>query len=169
MYRIFDDVFHVADRDYMYSFVRNSLFKVGWADRDEAIPALLRNLYSDYSEEDLLNMKFMETIQSETLVELIDGRKPERIVVNLSQPGNVYYQHSHYGEESLVYYANIRWLHEWAGETIIYKEDGEEVETAIAMKPGRVLWLGEGIPHSLRPPSLACPDFRFTLAMFFKK
>ena len=59
-------------------------------------------------------------------------------------------------------------LPEYAGETLIYEDDGEEACRAVSFVPGRVLWLSREVQHSIRPPSHACPTYRFTFACFFE-
>lgn len=165
-YQIFDGAIPAGEVERMYDFVLHSSFHVGWVDRPEEISGLFRNMASHYSDDDVRRLQFFESIQSEELLDRINGRWPVKTTINLSYPGNVYYPHTHPREESLVYYANVRWLPEWAGETMIFHDD-MTVDTAIEFKSGRVLWMNESVPHSLRAPSTACPDFRFTMAMFF--
>ena len=89
---------------------------------------------------------FFRDIQSEELISLIDGRHPSRVICNLTQPQNVHYNHSHAGQHSLVYYMNLDWDDDWAGETIVYKDNGEDIAACIPFRPGQVLWLEEGSP-----------------------
>jgi ribosomal protein L16 Arg81 hydroxylase len=76
--------------------------------------------------------------------------------------------HTHPDKDVLLYYCNVRWNTEWAGETIIYSDNDSEAEHAISYRPGRVLWLPKGVMHSVRPPSNACPEYRFTFAAMFQ-
>ena len=167
-YEIIDGGIQAGEIERMYDFVLHSNFNVGWVDSPEEISGLFRNMASHYSDDDIRRLEFFENITSQKLLDKIDGRWPTKTTINLSYPGNVYYPHTHQREESMVYYANVRWLPEWAGETMIFNDD-MTVDTAIEFKSGRVLWMDEGVPHSLRAPSTACPDFRFTMAMFFEK
>ena len=113
-------------------------------------------------------MEFFEKMKSPRLEELIAGRTPIRPLVNLVEPSNVMCNHSHLKEDSLIYYINPRWLPEYAGETLIYEDDSEETCRAVSFVPGRVLWLSREVQHSIRPPSHACPTYRFTFACFFE-
>jgi len=167
-YEIFDNAIPAGEVERIYDFVIRSAFYVGWVDRPEEISGLFRNMASHYSDEDTKGLEFFESIQSQELLDKIGGRWPVKTTVNLSYPGNVYYPHTHQRQDSMVYYCNVRWLPEWAGETMIFNDD-MTVDTACEFKSGRVLWMDEGVPHSLRAPSTACPDFRFTMAMFFDK
>ena len=169
-YEIIDDAFSRADILAFNDFARRSLFKIGWADGDHVSDVIgqRRMLYSHYSDEDLKNMEFFQRMKSPRLEELIAGRTPIRPLVNLVEPSNVMCNHSHLKEDSLIYYMNPRWLPEYAGETLIYEDDSEDTSRAVSFVPGRVLWLSREVQHSIRPPSHACPTYRFTFACFFE-
>lgn len=169
-YEIIDDAFTRADILAFSDFTKRSLFKIGWADGDHVSDVIgqRRMLYSHYSDEDLENMEFFKRMKSPRLEELMDGRNPIRPLVNLVEPSNVMCNHSHLKEDSLIYYINPRWLPEYAGETLIYEDASEETCRAVSFVPGRVLWLSKEVQHSIRPPSHACPTYRFTFACFFE-
>ena len=168
-YEIIDDAFMRSDILFFYEFARQSLYKIGWHDGDHVADVVgqRRMLYSDYSEEDVKNFEFFQRIRSPRLQELIAGRKPVKPLVNLVEPSNIMCSHSHLHEDSLIYYANPRWLAQYAGETLIFDDVREEASRAISFVPGRVLWLHTEVQHSIRPPSHACPTYRFTFACFF--
>jgi len=165
-YTVIRDAFSFASRQSMYEFAFNSHYKIGNSDRTGK-GAAHQYLTAEFSEDDMDRLGFFRDIQSEELISLIDGRHPSRVICNLTQPQNVHYNHSHDGQHSLVYYMNLDWDDDWAGETIVYKDNGEDIAACIPFRPGQVLWLEQGIPHSLRAPSLAAPNWRFTLALFF--
>jgi hypothetical protein len=150
----------------MYEFAFNSNYRIGNSDR-KGKGSAHQYLTSEYSEEDMDRLGLLQNIQSEDLLRLIDGRDPCRVICNLTQPQNVHYNHSHAGQDSMVYYMNLDWDNDWAGETIVYEDNGEDIAACIPFRPGQVLWLEQGVPHSLRAPSLAAPNWRFTLALFF--
>lgn len=168
MYKVFKQVFPLAIMQEHYEFIAKSLYKIGGTDRlgDKARPH--QYLTSVYSEEDMDNMQFLERIEDPELLELIGGRKPSWQIVNLTIPQNVFFSHAHMGEDTLVYYANLDWEQEWAGETIIYEPNGVDIQTCIPYRPGQVLWMGADTPHALRPPASCAPYHRFTFAVFFK-
>jgi hypothetical protein len=168
-HEIIDNAYSAADMERMFGFVRNSNFRLGWQDQHwNDITGQRRILYSDYSQEDLDNMELLYCHNSPRITELINGRTPVKAAINLAEPANTFLPHTHVGEEVLLYYVNHRWNPEWAGETIIYADHDNEAEHAVSFKPGRVLWLKEGVKHSVRPPSNACPEYRFTCAVMFK-
>lgn len=169
MYEIIDNAYSARDRDEMFEFVRNSKYRIGWADRNfDDVNGQRRIMYSPYTQEDTQNMGVLDCHKNLRIEELIRGRTPEYSVINLAEPSNVFCPHTHPELETFIYYCNPRWKPEWAGETIIYSEHDFEAEHAVTFKPGRVLWLNAGVTHSVRPPSQACPDYRFTFAAFFK-
>lgn len=170
-YEIIDDAFTRSDILQFNDFARRSLFRIGWHDGDHVADVIgqRRMLYSEYSEEDLKNFEFFERNNSTRLKELIAGRAPQKPLINLVEPSNVTCNHSHIHQDSLIYYVNPRWLPEYAGETLIYEDDGEEACRAVSFVPGRVLWLHREVQHSIRPPSHACPTYRFTFACFFNE
>jgi len=167
-YEIIDNAYSAQDRENIFSFVRNSKYVLGWADQHwDDVNGQRRILYSHYSLEDVENMGVFRLHNNPRIDELINGRTPVKQVINLAEPSNTFLPHTHYNEEVFIYYCNHRWNPEWAGETIIYSEHEYEAEHAITFRPGRVLWLKRGVMHSLRPPSQAAPEYRFTFAAFF--
>ena len=120
------------------------------------------NTTMDYLNKAGIPHKFNDEVQ-----ELIRNRPANFFVCNLSFAGQQYWSHTHQEQESLVYYANTEWRNEWGGETIIYEKDGETFHAAVPYKPGAVLWLKEGVPHSLRAPTFQAPLFRHTIGLFY--
>ena len=55
------------------------------------------------------------------------------------------------GEDTLVYYANLDWEQEWAGETIVYEPNGVDIQTRIPYRPGQGSM--DGRRHTSRPAS----------------
>lgn len=169
MVEVFDDVVDEIGRRQVYEFAVNSLYSLG-KDGDDYpdVVASRRVLHSVYSPQDVQNSGLLQSIKSKPLRRMMGDRPVRRALMNLAEPANVYTPHSH-PEDTLVYYVNTRWQPEWAGETIVYKSCGAEIERAVAFKPGRALWIGRGVKHSLRPPSHQAPFYRFTFALFFEE
>lgn len=168
-HEIIDNAYSAADRERMFNFVKRSLYKIGWDDNNwDDVVGQQRILYSDYSEEDVEKIGVLNCHNSPRITELINGRKPNKVVINLAEPANTFMPHTHPSNEVFLYYCNPRWNTEWAGETLVYSQHESEAEYAISYRPGRVLWLNKGVMHSVRPPSNACPEYRFTLAAFFE-
>ena len=157
MYRLFPEPFSYAEMQEFYEFCYRSKYTIGGTDRlgDKARPH--QYLTSAYSEEDMDNMNFLPRIRDQKLVDLIGDREPLRSFVNLTIPQNVFFSHAHMGEDTLVYYANLDWEQEWAGETIIYEENGVDIKTCIPYKPGQVLWMEADSPHAVSYTHLKLP------------
>ena len=167
-YEIIDNAYSAADREEMFGFVRNSLFKLGWRDQHwYDVIGQRRLMYSHYTPEDVAAFGVFSRHNNQRITELINGRTPTQTVINLAEPANSFHPHTHPDKEVFLYYCNHRWNPEWAGETILYTDHDYEAEHAISYKPGRVLWLNKGVKHSVRPPSNACPEYRFTFAALF--
>jgi len=168
MYEIIDNAYSARDRDDMFEFVRNSKYRIGWADRNfNDVNGQRRIMYSPFTLDEVEDMGVLRLHNSPRIDELVRGRTPTQNIINLAEPSNVFCPHTHGDLDTLLYYCNTRWAPEWAGETIIYSEHDYEAEHAVSFKPGRVLWLNAGVMHSVRPPSQAAPDYRFTFAAFF--
>lgn len=74
-----------------------------------------------------------------------------------------------YGDDALsetaVIYLNKEWDINWAGETVIFTEDQEDIEYSILPKHGRMLVFDSKRLHAARPVSRACPDLRTVLVL----
>ena len=166
-YELFDDAFNFSDMTKFHEFfVTNTLYRIGWQDREDTKNRSY--MHSHYSLEDMKNLEFIDRIKSPKLLELINGRIPTKIVINVTNPCYVFYPHVHHNHDSLVYYANLEWPQDWAGETMIYEDDGVNILTCMPFRPGRVLWLKNQVVHALRPPSVIADVHRITLSCFFE-
>ena len=169
MMQIFDNVFSFKQRQGYYNFVKRSNYRIGWP--DSATIETLNQLYffSSYSEEDMEKLGILQDIQKPELLNLIDNRSPALVIVNCDQFSTIHWPHADPGRDVLLYYVNLDWKTEWYGETLFYEEDGQEIKSGVAYKPGRVAFFDGDLPHGIRPNSRAAPDFRFTLVIFFDK
>ena len=177
-FEIIDHVYTAPEVESLFLFAKRSYYRFGWEDahwRD--VNGQERILYSRLSPEDVFAAGLLREpmLKNERLIELIAGREASigshgsAAVINLADPSNCFCPHTHPNHDVMVYYMNPRWNPEWAGETIIYNDFEVEAEYAVSIKPGRVLWLEAGVRHTLRPPSIAAPEMRFTLAAMFEK
>lgn len=165
-YEIFDDAFNFNDVTFFHSFfIKDTVYRIGWPDRYDTFNK--QYMHSMFSLKDMDDIGFLKRIKNNRLLELIGGRTPVRMVVNVTSPSYVFYQHAHTNQDSLVYYANTEWPKEWAGETMIYEDNGIDILTCIPFVPGRVLWLKNQVIHALRPPSAMADVHRLTFACFF--
>ena len=89
--------------------------------------------------------------------------------INAVKPNDHYYTHSHLDcIISILYYINMELQHNWAGETIFYKENMKDINFTSSFVPGRFI-LFEDEPHTIRPQSFIGPAYRFTMALFLEK
>lgn len=165
--KVYDSVFPASWRNSAYTFVRNSLYSIGWSDTNEIDTQNVAYLHSNYDQNDIKTLGFFEAIQCDELKRKIEGLAIKKCVVNLSTPTETHFAHTHEGV-TLLYYVNLRWREEWAGETIFYNDDISEVEFTSMYKPGRVVLFDGSIPHTFRPQSGSAPDYRFTISIQFE-
>jgi SM-20-related protein len=67
------------------------------------------------------------------------------------------------GEFTTVLYVNSEWRREWGGPTLIWDEEGEEIDRAVLPRPGRLLtFLGTRF-HMATEPTRICPVARTVL------
>lgn len=95
--------------------------------------------------------------------------------INYSTPTTIDKYHTDYETDSidsnmitLLYYANETWDINWAGETLFYTDDLEDIGLAVYPKPGRVIAFDGRIVHSARPPSACAGYARYTIATKLK-
>jgi len=93
--------------------------------------------------------------------------KDERVYVNSSTYGDVYYTHRDCGPAlrnvTVLYYGNLHWHSDWGGETIFYN-DQHDAELAVSPHPGRFVVSRGAILHRGGVPSRACFEERLTIA-----
>tara|TARA_B100001057_G_scaffold468549_1_gene527831 strand:- start:355 stop:879 length:525 start_codon:yes stop_codon:yes gene_type:complete len=153
--------FHVQQS--IYYFILNSSFKIkGWEDRDD-VDIAKSDLHSNWSIDDLKNSKLYPYI-----ADLYSFDRFDKCIVNLTQPSNYYFTHTH-GDDTtvLLYYANLEWRDGWAGETMFY-DDNRVSTQSYDYTPGRILQFDGKIPHTIRPQSIIGPSYRFTVSCFFR-
>jgi Rps23 Pro-64 3,4-dihydroxylase Tpa1-like proline 4-hydroxylase len=165
----YDNLLDASYRDYAYSFMTNSLFKIGWQDSFSLETSAHKYMHSAYSHSDIENLGILGKIEGSDPAKLLSEYSLVKSVVNLSVPSDVHFSHTHRDQVVLLYYANLQWSHEWAGETLFYDENCSDIRQAISYKPGRLLLFDGNIPHSIRPQSANAPHYRFTLSMIFSK
>ena len=66
--------------------------------------------------------------------------------------------------ESILVYLNNYWHMDWAGETVIFDDQGD-IEKSVLPKPGRVLMFNSLKLHCARPVARACPELRSVLVL----
>ena len=94
--------------------------------------------------------------------------KFQRAVTNLTVPTYTFTPHNHENQTVLLYYANMEWCPEYAGETLFYDEYLKSVSFCSIYTPNRVVIFDGEIPHALRPQSGRAPEYRFTISVFLE-
>lgn len=166
---IVDDALTVSEHDKLYSHIINSNFNIGFEDTASIERSTNKYLHSAWNPEILKQSGFTDALKHTEIWDIIKDLEVTRITINLSVPSDAYYPHCHTNELALVYYANVDWKPEWAGETIFFEENLQDIAFASSYKPRRLILADGSIPHTVRPQSHLAPHYRFSLAMFFKK
>ncbi|HEY3777599.1 MAG TPA: 2OG-Fe(II) oxygenase [Rhizomicrobium sp.] len=95
------------------------------------------------------------------------GLTHQRLYVNSTVYGDMYYPHRDFGEEqdhlTVLYYANPAWSTDWGGETILYDDHGD-ARLVVTPRPGRVLAFRGAILHRGGVPTRICYEQRLTIA-----
>ena len=167
---VIDNPFGTAYHEKLYHYVSNSFFRIG--SQDGPSPLDRRNhvyIHSDYSIDDVNRIGFLDKLKEIKEFELYKDLELIRTTINVSVPSDTNFAHTHDDQISLVYYINLDWKPEWAGETVFYNEDMSEIIYSSVYKPARLIIFDGSIPHSIRVQSNSGPHYRFTLAMFFNK
>lgn len=168
MIKTFDNIFPTAYQEWLYLFATNSKYIIGSQDG----PATLdrRNhiyVHSEWDQQDLVNSQFPEYLNQSPVKEFIGERQVVRATVNLSVPSDTNFSHTHLDQLVGVYYLNLDWKPEWAGETLFYNNDMSDVINTTMYKPNRFVLFDGSIPHTIRPQAFSAPHYRLTLAIFF--
>ena len=173
MIQTFDDRVPFVDRNHIYNMAINSDFKItGWPDRYDLELTNKHDLHSKWPAERLNESRLLPYLEKCIKDSVYSDFKLSNMIgctLNATKPGDFYYTHTHEkGSLGILYYVNLTWENQWAGETIFYKDNMKDVEFTSAFVPDRFLLCGDE-PHSIRSQSFNGPAWRFTLAFFFKK
>tara|TARA_R100001480_G_scaffold49194_1_gene62378 strand:- start:538 stop:1059 length:522 start_codon:yes stop_codon:yes gene_type:complete len=173
MIQTFDDVVPFIDRSWIYGMAAKSNYQImGWYDRDDLELTNKHDLHSRWSMEDLKRSKilpYIEKILRESNWSDYTLDNFSHCTINAVKPGDYYYIHAHLkGTLSVLYYINLSWRNEWAGETMFYTHDMKEVQYTSPYVPGRFV-LFDDEPHTIRSQTINGPSWRFTMAFFLKK
>jgi len=153
--------------------ILNSFFKIGWGEakrHQDVTPSMyLGCIHSSWSEQDIENNNIPTILETTKAKELINGRKPVQCYINVSHPGDTYLHHCHIGFDVLLIYFNIAWKREWAGETLFYDKQTEDLIFACEPKENRAVYFEGDFPHVMRPTSYLAPKFRLSMTLLFKR
>ena len=175
---VFDNILDYKAQYFFYRYITNLSYKCNNVDlavnsRENG----LNKFRSDITPEQELDIKFFDTIKSETCLELIKNYKIHSMYVNLGIPTDCHQIHTDIigslaGRDeclSLLYYVNCDWNINWGGETLFYNNELSSIEYTSFFKPGRIIIFDGAIPHSARPQSFSSNQYRYTLACKFIK
>ena len=166
---VYENIFPTSYCEWLYSFVAHSLYTIGFEDTDVIERRNKMYIISGYSNADVEKSKFMLQLQKTAAWDKVKDCTLYRTTINLSVPTNTHYSHTHPDEIALIYYVNLDWKQEWAGETLFYSDDLKDIIHASMYKPNKLIIFDGNIPHTIRPQNIEAPTFRFSIAMFFKK
>ena len=166
---VIDNVSTKAQHQKFYEFVIRSNFNIGFSDSDAIETNNHKYLHSRYNIQAIADSGFKEILEQSEIWDLLKDRPIDRSTINLSTPSDTNFIHTHKNTLSVIYYANLDWKPEWAGETLFYSEDLKDIIFASPYTPGRLILADGEIPHTIRPQSNSAPHYRFTFAMFFNK
>ena len=62
-----------------------------------------------------------------------------------------------------IYYPHLAWHPNYAGETVFFNDEGNEIVASVYPKPNRLALFSGSIPHAARGISRTCPNMRITL------
>ena len=167
--KVYDDLFTVSQQNNFYLFANNSYFKLGWADNSIVENQIHRNLYSIYSNEDLIKLGILDAIRNTEAAHELDGYKVAKCVLNLSTAADANFIHVHPEDKILLYYINLEWRDGWHGETLFFSENKKNILFASPYTSGRLISFDAKIPHTIRPQSHLASFYRFTLAIVLDK
>jgi hypothetical protein len=168
--QIEDNPFGKTYHEQVYDYVSKSLYRFG--SQDGPAPLDRRSyvyIHSEYSKIDVDNLGIMDKLFTAESFQPYKELPLIRTTINLSVPSDTNFAHTHPNQISVLYYVNLDWRPEWAGETLFYDDNTEEIIYASVYKPSRLIVFDGEIPHSIRVQSNSAPHYRFSLAMFFDK
>lgn len=166
--QVFDNLIGAARRNQIYTYVAQSLYRVGWEDTNAIETAHHKYLHSRYSPQNIDDLGLVEDLKNSDVGKIIEGKALEACVVNLSNPSDQHWVHTHNKKHTVVlYYANLEWNKSWAGETLFFDDAGDEIIFASVYKPGRIIIFNGAVPHTIRPQSVGAPQYRFSISMFW--
>ena len=163
MIKVYNNYMSIDDMTTLYTHAVTANYEIGWDDTSTIENRQYPCLHHDVSRADLGEFMhyFYDTPE-------LKNYNYEKSVINLVTPSSVNFRHTHGDDTRVVcYYINPEWREEWYGETIFYKDNGED-DRVISYLPNKAVIFDGTHPHSIRPASFIAPSYRFTLSVFFK-
>lgn len=165
---IYDDVLEFLPRQKIFSMMSESLFLASGSD---AFGPRYRQFYSKYSAEDLTNLNILNQPNFLKISKQHDFESytVRQIRVNAIVPSEKNQVHADQDGMTIIYHANMDWKLDWGGHFFITNENYDDIFTAIAFKPGRVLVMDGSIPHFVQTGTPLSQEIRFSLIIQLTK
>ena len=93
----------------------------------------------------------------------LKGHVPTRVYANghtFGGDGHLHRDHTGPGQFTTIYYAHSEWRPNWAGETVFFNEDQNEIIASVYPKPGRLAHFPGRLLHAARSPGRECSVLR---------
>ena len=164
---VLDNVFDYGYQEEIYDICARSSYGLGWIDNGDIENRNKLNFHCTINPHHIQDSKIDEKILKTRFGKELIGWKLDFGVINVSHPGQTYYEHTHPNQKVVLYYPNLRWNREWGGETLFYDNKGKNLIFASEYKSNRLILFDGEIPHSIRAPSYLADQYRFTMSFFY--
>lgn len=166
---IADNFFPKEYHERFYTYCSKLPYYIGYPDT-MAYERLAHQYYhTSLGVNELQEIDLFNYLYKTEFADKIKNRQLVKATINSSTASQANFPHCDRKSFTMIYYMNLDWKPEWAGETVFFNENTTEIELASIYKPNRAILFDGHIPHQLRPQSILSPNFRFSLAMFFEK
>ena len=170
---VFDNFVSKAKQTFYYDYIIKSYFKIGWEDLEEFDKRGYPCLHSSYTRQNVDQLELIPNLKKYAkktpFKNIINENNYIKCMVNLSKPADPNFTHCHPKQVVCLYYANLNWHPNFAGETLFYTEDQKEIRYGSSYTPNRLVIFDGEIPHTIRAQNITGPNYRFSISLFFNK
>lgn len=113
-----------------------------------------------------MNSDMIQTLWEHLKIHLPPNTRLLRCYANAQTYGNdakLHSDDSRPGTFTILFYPMATWRSDWAGETVFWNRDTQEIDTSIHPKSNRLVVFPAQYWHGARPVSRYCEDLRITL------
>lgn len=168
MVNVYDNVLNFELVNEFYKYAIDTNYKLGFQDSNAIEKRNFFNIHSLLSMDQIRDSNILESLDK---INEYKTNKNNLIfsksVINLIMFTDSNYIHVHPNQHVILIYLNPEWVPDWAGETVFFDDNCQEVVKSITPKPGRAVYFDGSTPHSIRCQNQIAPQFRFTLSIFF--
>lgn len=165
-----DNFFNWSFHNWLYSYVAQlNNYAIGFGDTDVFDRAAHQYMTADFAVQHLEETNLFKHIYKTKIGESLKDKQLSKATINTTTPGQANFPHAHHNMMVLLYYINLDWKPEWAGETVFYNNSIDDIGFMSIYKPNRGILFDGDLPHSIRCQSNIGPTYRFSLSMFFIK